>query len=102
MSSRRHEWVKLTDGSVCVRQLTPVGLKQLMRLAYPGGRKAAPGLAWERNAAMVWLSCYDGEGGDAHRLFKGHDDPAIERLKPMDMAAIVAAVYRVNSGISLA
>jgi hypothetical protein len=97
---RRKEWVELSFARLCVWEMTVLEITQMSsRAARPaidprGGVDPQEMLLWN-----IALSCYDGDGPEASRIFdpdKPADVRAIFALPLLEMHAINQAIARVN------
>ena len=99
--TRRHEWVSLTYGDVCVRALTVSELLQIQDRAARPKIDPRGGLDPGWSALLqVSLSCYDGEEEEAQPIWPCTADlrslAPIGKLPIADFTKIMEAVQRVN------
>jgi len=95
---RRSEWVTLDAGRVCVVEMrASESLFVLEHASRPGAPQA---LAVDGQAVMLWqivVSCYDGPGPQAKRIFGPEDIPAIQRLRAAEWRRLLDTIERVNA-----
>jgi hypothetical protein len=98
---RRHEWISLTHGDVCVRALTVNELLSIQDRAQRPKIDPRGGLDSGWSALLqVSLSCYDGEEEEARPIWPCSIDmknlAPIGRLPINDFQKIMEAIQRVN------
>lgn len=96
---RRGEWVELEDGRLYVREMNARDslfvLEHSQRPAGPG-----QGMGLNLGSLQTWqivVSCYNGEGPEARRIFDITDVEAIQSLRSAEWRKILDAVERVNA-----
>lgn len=93
-----HEWVVIGEGKkrrrLCVREMEAGDSFFIEdRLARPGG---APAALSDRLVWPIVVSCYNGDGPEAERIFGMDNLQVIPKLKVQDIKKILAAIARVN------
>ena len=95
---RRREWVTLPDlGRVCVRSMTMSETITTVDLAVRPAIDPRGGV--DRQELALWqiaLSCYDGDGAEAKRLFDDHQVHLIRNLTMEEYNRLIGAINRVN------
>lgn len=92
---RRHEWVRLYAGRVCVQEMTAADtlfvLERAQRLGAGHGISGTEIMLWQ-----VVVSCYDGPGPEAKRIFEITDLAVVQGLRNSDWQRLQQAIERVN------
>lgn len=94
----RGEWVRFAGARVYVREMafrdSLFVLEHSQRMAGPGG----PALSLSHMQTwQILVSCYDGAGEEARRIFEVTDIEVIQSLKASEAKQIMDAIERVNS-----
>jgi hypothetical protein len=93
------EWVTLSQGQLCVRELSAADKLFVMERSQ---RPTAPGASptIDAGSVLMWqiiVSCYDGPGKEARRVFEMKDLPLLQQMRGTDWERLIAAIERVNA-----